>query len=483
VNAAFDIRGFLQKPPRAPVPRENRVGVLMAGGSGTRFFPWGRKDNPKQFLPLFQGRSLLQMAVRRLMDRRGPGTIIVQTAAGYRQAVLECLRADPEAFRLYEEGRVRIFGEPEPADTAAAVFYAAVNAGKELGAGKVVEIYPADHMVPESDFAAYHGAMQRLADWAVQGPLIGLVGVKPTREDTAFGHIRKGAAGPAADVFGVDRFVEKPPAEDIARWKSEGTYGSYLWNGGYFVASVETWRTALREAAGPSSAVLGGRNKKNFAELFDRLEAAPPGESDRVEKDIFRVMAGWKAEKNPQSLDYVVAEPVARGLVPGLGLLMAQAEFSWEDVGSFSALREYYRRSEPGLFDGHGNLAWPAGSVRLEDCRETSVFLQGPVTAEVRGLRDAVVVACEDAVVAVQGHAGDQKVKLICELLESAGGEGAGYAANRASARNRGFVFNPGELGNREVEFQSDRGLVTGFGLRSVRVARSGDHIKAEACV
>src|SRR5690349_15656894 len=195
--------------------------VIMAGGGGTRLWPLSRMARPKPFLPLLDGRTLLQATVSRLSPMIEPRDVFVVTDARYAAVVHEQVPELPMA---------NLLPEPMGRNTAAAVAYAA--AAVDRPADEVMIVLPADQRI--TDEAGLRAALLSAAARAAQHDLVTL-GIDPTRPETGYGYVL--ATGEPVTVggrptFRVERFVEKPTAERADELIASGRAS---WNAGIFV--------------------------------------------------------------------------------------------------------------------------------------------------------------------------------------------------------------------------------------------------------
>ena len=348
------------------------VPVILSGGSGTRLWPVSRESFPKQLWPLVSDHSLIQE------------TALRATGAGFTAPIVVCNHEHrfliAEQLRLAGIEGARIVLEPigrnsAPAITAAALLQA------ETDPDAVLWMMAADAAI--TDVPALHTALERAAEAARAGRIV-TFGMKPTAPETGYGYIEVGGKLPGIDgVHALARFVEKPDAATAAKLVASGTH---LWNSGMFVFTA---RTLIDEMAAHAPDVLAAV----------RLAV----ERRQQDLDFLRLDPESFAAGPNISLDYAVAERTARAAV-------VPADLGWSDVGSWNALWELAAK------DAAGNAA--IGDVVLEGAHDCYVRSDGILTAVV-GLRDAVVVVTEDAVLAMHRDQA-QDVKKIVDRLKAA---------------------------------------------------------------
>lgn len=277
------------------------VAVIMAGGSGQRFWPLSTADYPKQFLDLEQtGSSLLQATWNRVLPIAADSArVLVVTNERYAALVTQ---------QLPELPRANLLLEPVGRDTAPAIALAALQVEQRFG-DVVMGICPADHRIGKPDaFAATLGQAIALAS-----ELDGLItlGIPPTHPATAYGYIQRGeAVGPA---YRVKRFVEKPDAVHAEQYLASG---DYCWNGGIFV-----WR----------SGVILGELDRHCPQVLRPLRAAL---SNHTLPQVFPTLTRI-------SIDYAVLEKTA-------GAYVLPADFAWDDIGDWLALERLLKRADEG---------------------------------------------------------------------------------------------------------------------------------------
>jgi len=347
-----------------------RHAIIMAGGSGTRFWPASRRTRPKQLLPLGGESPLLRRTFERVRPLVPPERIWVVTTAGLAAAV---------AALLPELPRDRLLLEPTGRDTAPCCGYAAV-AARAADPEAVCLVLPADHVI--ADEAGFRAAAAAGLEWVEREGGLLTFGVRPTRPETGYGYLRLGErAGEVAGhpVHRLERFVEKPDEETARRYLADG---GYLWNAGMFA-----WRAGdlLGEIA---------RQLPELASGLETIAGALGGASERA------VLERVYPELPRISVDYGVMEGARR-------LWTVPVAFGWSDVGSWLAAWEASPR------DGEGNAC--RGRVLAVDCRDSAFFADGPAVVAV-GLERVAVIATPDAVLVLPLPA-SQRVKEVVEEL------------------------------------------------------------------
>ncbi|MBM3974332.1 MAG: mannose-1-phosphate guanylyltransferase [Planctomycetes bacterium] len=350
--------------------------VVMAGGTGTRFWPASRTARPKQFLPLADGKPMLQATIERLAGLCGEDQIWVVAGKKLAKPLTKLLPSLPKE---------RLLLEPEARDTAPCIALAtAAIAAADPQATMVV--LPADHVIAPVD--AFQAMLRAGAAIAQDGETLVTFGVAPTFPATGFGYVECGE--PLAGHGGahaVRRFREKP---DRATAESFLQHGGFLWNSGIFVWRVDAILRAMR-ATDPE---LG-------AAADAMLAATQKGEKSTLQR------AFLKAPK--RSIDYAVMEKAAK-------VAVVRAPIRWNDVGNFPALGSI---APP---DANGNVAVAAdgGSCIPLQSGGNIVYADGARTVALFGVRDLVVVAVDDAVLVCPKDRA-QDLKALVEHVRASG--------------------------------------------------------------
>jgi mannose-1-phosphate guanylyltransferase len=331
--------------------------AILAGGSGTRFWPLSTPERPKQFLPLTGDRPLLAQAVARLRGLVPPERIIILTGPFLVDRVAATVPEVPEA---------NIFAEPRAASTAPALAWAAHWVAKHDPGGQMLSLH-ADWAV--SDDRAFRAAATQALDVAAEQDVLVTVGVKPTRNETGYGYIVPGK--PLGSARRVKRFIEKPSPTRAALLRRRGA----LWNTGLFA-----WGAArfLGEAGAYAEELSAG------------WPALTAGDAPR-----------FFAAVTPVAVDVGVLERTSR-------LAVVAGEFPWDDIGSWDALLRIRKR------DGRGNVT--IGNVTLaDDVRDSVVWAENEHIAVV-GVEDMIVVRANGhTLVMPTGRA--EKLKALVQRL------------------------------------------------------------------
>lgn len=357
-SAASDETTTTGSEARAEPP----VVVILAGGAGTRFWPASTARRPKQFLRLLSGRSLLQQSYDRALLLTSPERVLVFTGRSLVPLVREQLPDLPPD---------RIVGEPLRRDTAAAVCLAALVARARFGACVIVTL-TADHRIePPEEFVRVVRSAVRAAGG---GEALYTLGIPPTHPATGYGYLERGAPWRVVDGVAHHELVcfrEKP---DRAAAQTFVESGRFLWNSGMFVWSASA---ILERFASHLPGHLGA---------LERVVSSADGRIDEAALE-----AGF-AELAAVSIDYGIMEKAT-------GVRVAEATFSWSDIGGWEALAAHLPVDGAGN-SGRGRIAAHAaeGNVVYSDDPDELVALVGVCgLAVVRAGRRTLVVPLERA--------------------------------------------------------------------------------------
>jgi mannose-1-phosphate guanylyltransferase/mannose-6-phosphate isomerase len=339
--------------------------VILAGGSGTRFWPLSRSQYPKQVLRLLGSESLLQSTIERLLPRIPRSQLAVVSNAA---------QADVINLDLFHKGwtDIRVWLEPLGRNTAAAVGLAAVLMDREKDA-EIMAVFPADHHIGNQ--AGLFQALDQGAELAQAGYLV-TFGLTPTRPDTGYGYIKAGKAvtTPGGGCH-VAQFIEKP---ELNRARAFLREGGYFWNSGIFMFR----RQVILEAMA-----------RHLPELFQELRLV--GEGKQSLEEAYRQIPSI-------SLDHGIMEKAEN-------VVVVPADLGWSDVGTWET---FYNLADK---DSRGNAL--VGRAEDLDSRNCLVFTQNRLVATI-GLEDIFVIDTADASLVCHRDR-VQDVKNLVERLSS----------------------------------------------------------------
>ena len=314
------------------------ISVIIAGGSGTRLWPLSTPEYPKHLLSINgAGDSLLQTTFARA--RELSEFVYIVTEKGHLEHVHSQL---PDVNDDY------FIVEPDRRGTAGCIVAALAKIAKNHGADEPVAFMHADHFIRNND--GFIATLKKAGEIAANSGKITLIGINPDYASTGFGYIKKRFSD-GGEAFEVESFKEKPDAETAQRYFESG---DYLWNGGYFVASLDTFLREMNEVA------------PDLADFYNKLSAATPDNYDETYLSFESI-----------AIDYALIEKVP-------DLLVIPAEFDWMDVGSFADLHTASQSDE----QGNSTL----GSVELEQVNNSIVQNYEDKPLAVIGLDNIAVI-------------------------------------------------------------------------------------------
>jgi mannose-1-phosphate guanylyltransferase len=353
--------------------------VILAGGSGTRFWPLSRVALPKQLISITGDRSMLQRTVERVLPLQ-PKRILIIT---------NHLQAEETGRQMqqYDTVPVDVIAEPVGRNTAPAIGLAAALIAAQDPSGVMV-VLPADHFIKNEkslrDTLVFAGVT------AAKGALVTL-GILPSRPETGYGYIEADMG--AADVdphgpFPVMRFVEKPPLAEAVRYLHEG---NFFWNSGMFLWRADTVLEEMRQF---------------MPTLYDKLVPLISTERSWGATGLDEQIAVLYADMENISIDYGIMEKSSN-------VQMVPVEMGWSDVGSWSALPEVV---EP---DSNGTVCINAAGHIAVDSSDCLIYADNRMVATV-GVQNIVIVSTPDALL-VCDRERCQDVKKVVELLGTTG--------------------------------------------------------------
>ena len=354
--------------------------VILAGGSGTRFWPRSRRAHAKQVLALDGERSMIQQTVERLKPLVKVDKTWVITNSLLSKEIADQLRTVPADH---------IIQEPCARNTAPACGLAAFLIERE-NPDAILGVFPSDHVI--ADEPRFLKALERGIALAAAGENMVVLGIEPTRPETGYGYIETGDLAGDGAALHVRRFTEKP---NLNRAEDFVAAGNYFWNSGMFLWSARTLANAVRE------------HLPETAPSLERIAAAYG--TSKFES----VFAEHYAKCENISVDYAVLEPRSAKGEHHSNLFCLPAEFSWNDLGSWTSLYEYQLEARL-RGDGDGNVSDTEGHLAIE-AANNYVYSPRKFVALV-GVENLVIVDTEDAILIAHRDHSQDVGKVVKEL-------------------------------------------------------------------
>lgn len=354
--------------------------VILAGGSGTRFWPRSRRARAKQVLALDGERSMIQQTVERLKPLAALEKTWIITNEFLASEIADQLPILPVS---------QIIQEPVARNTAPACGLAAFLIERD-NPEAVLGVFPSDHVI--ADEPRFLKALQKGISVAAVGDNIVVLGIEPVRAETGYGYIETGDLSRDNSALHVRRFTEKPNQNKAEEFVAAG---NYFWNSGIFIWSARTLANAVRE---------------HLPETAPLLEGIAAAWGTPQFEETFRTLYP-KCENI--SVDYAVLEPRSAKGEHLSHLFCLPAEFSWNDLGSWASLYEYQLETRL-RGDAEGNVADAGGHLAIE-ATDNYIFSPRKFVALV-GVENLVIVDTEDALLIAHRDHSQDVGKIVKEL-------------------------------------------------------------------
>jgi len=339
--------------------------IILCGGKGTRLWPLSREQLPKQFIKIFDDKSLFQRTVERAKLFSAEDEIFIVTNKDYKFRVLDELKEI--SINIPERN---ILLEPSGKNTLPAIYFG-IKTLKEIYGDCNVQVIPSDHVINTND--AYSEAFKTGENLANYGLVT--FGIKPKTPHTGYGYIGIGKAIKEGNGFKVSEFKEKPNLETAKKYVRDG----YLWNSGMFIFNTKIFTEAVKDLT--PEIYTAFESSSNLTEIYKKIPEI--------------------------SVDYGIIEKAKNVSVVPLNT-------SWNDLGSFDAIYEVYDKDK----DENAGIG---ECISVESSK--NLVITKRLTALV-GVENLAVIDSGDALlIAKRGET--QKVKEIFKILKNKGDERA----------------------------------------------------------
>jgi mannose-1-phosphate guanylyltransferase len=350
--------------------------VILAGGSGTRFWPLSRRARPKQLLRLLGKKTLLEETAARIRPLVPPQRTFVFTSSFVRDETVRLLPGVPAN---------QIVAEPAARNTAPTLGLAAHEILARDPEG-IMLVLPSDHIITKA--AEFRRVIRAACRWAsVEGRSV-VLGLKPSRPETGYGYVRQGALADGTErqpIYRVRKFTEKPTLPLARRYVASHRY---LWNGGMFIwraatllRNLERFQPEMAKGLAKIARAGGVRSRRAFAKLYPRLEKI--------------------------SIDYALMEKISQ-------VFVVPADIGWSDVGSWAVVYDLMRKdAERNVRSPHSLTLGSAGNLIVSSKKFVAAV----------GVQNLVIVETEDALLVCERSRSQDVGKAVQELEKRGHGD------------------------------------------------------------
>ena len=356
-----------------------RIALIMAGGSGERFWPLSRRNKPKQFLRLTGGnKSLLEQTVSNIMPLFSKENLFLATGKHLVDATINAKTGVPVENIIAEPFKRNTFG---CIALAAAVLLARY---KSSGDDITMGVFPADHNIANPE--KYRVIVDTALSVAEEEKALVTIGIKPDRPETGYGYVEiteeTGSTINSIPVYKVACFREKP---DLKTAKKYISAGKFYWNSGMFFWRLSTFLDELRNVS---------------SDIFTSVEIMAEALSSGNQKRLMTVFEGLE----DISIDYALMEKANR-------VLVLKADFGWDDVGAWDAID----RTIPADINRNVTVGDPI-VIDSENCIVYDDSSSNKTTVGVIGVDGLVVVVSDDGVLVMPKDRAQDVRKIVSEL-------------------------------------------------------------------
>ncbi len=337
--------------------------LIMAGGIGERLWPLSREEKPKQFLTIYDNKSLIEQTIDRAKQITSLENIFIITGNRYKST-----------FKKYMPDFQNIIYEPIGRDTTAAIALGVYYIKEKVG-DSIVVIVPADPIIKENKL--FIDSIKEAIERTKETKNISIIGIKPTRAETGYGYIK------LKDIikynsYNVDRFVEKPNLEKAKEYLKDS---NYLWNSGMFIWDTDSILKKIKTLANDTY----NKVVETYKNINDENKAL----------EIFSTI-----EK--KSFDFSIMEKLN-------DIICIKSNFFWDDLGAFSALYRIYEKDE--------NQNVTIGDVFVKDSNNNIIISDDDTFMAISGVENLTIVKSKD-VLLIYSNNEDNRIKDILKDIK-----------------------------------------------------------------
>ncbi len=346
-------------------------GLILAGGRGLRLYPLSRRNKPKQFLNILDGKSLLYSTLERVSGIIENDKIFIITNKDFKEDVFS------HSSNFIKEDNIII--EPDNKETAVCIALACIKLLKKDKDANIL-IFPSDHYIENSE--EFYEVMKNAISISNKRRGLVTIGITPKEPKTGYGYIKLGKRlnnFSTVDIYKVDHFIEKPNLEIARDFISKG---NYLWNSGIFCFRADIY---LRE--------LEKYLPNIYTSMMEIYKVIGEDNQDIVINQIYSNIDGI-------SIDFGIMQKTRRAYV-------IEGVFTWDDIGSFTSLKKILKYKDKNFIKG---------KVLCQDSENCIVFGDDKLTITF-GVKDLIIVNTDDVVLILDKNK-EQEVKYISDVLK-----------------------------------------------------------------
>ncbi len=337
--------------------------IILAGGSGTRLWPYSKKDFPKQFLKIKDDTSLLQNTISRFEKVSFVDQIIIVTNSSLVHLV------EKQIKELHPKIKISIVVEPYQKNTAPAIALSVKYITETLQVSKTEKILvmPSDHIIsPEDKFLSY---FEKINNFPIEKFIT--FGIRPTKPESGYGYIEVGEKI-TNDIYNVNRFIEKPNIDNAKKFLLSGRH---YWNLGLFLFNLDIFNKTLKKHANS----IYELSQQSYLDMFNNFNKMPN-----------------------VSFDYAILEKTDQ-------INMIPLDISWSDVGSWDSIYEVLEK------DQNNNVK--IGNIFTIDTKNCLLISKNKTISTI-GLKDIIIVETDEGIfLAKKGKS--QEIKDLIKKLQA----------------------------------------------------------------